>query len=85
MLGGCAVNRVGVRPLVLIAAVAALLAFYPELVDARFRTYKKFYGHIQVGMTREQVLAAMEQRYPTRGRRKRPNILNDTPDSWVSS
>jgi hypothetical protein len=36
-------------------------------------------------MTREQVLAAMEQRYPTRGRRKRPNILNDTPDSWVSS
>ncbi len=56
------------------------LAFHPELVDGRFRTYKRFYRDIQVGMTREQVLAAMEQRYPTNGLRKRPKILNDTPE-----
>lgn len=55
-------------------------AFHPELVDGRFRTYKRFYGDIQIGMSREQVLAAMEQRYPADGSRKRPKILNDTPD-----
>ena len=56
------------------------LAFHPELVDGRFRTYKRFYRDIQVGMTREQVLATMEQRYPTNGPRKRPKILNDAPE-----
>ena len=56
------------------------LVFHPELIDGRFRTYKRFYGDIRVGMTREQVLAAMEQHYPTNGPRKRPKILNDTPE-----
>ena len=56
------------------------LAFHPELVDGRFRTYKRFYHDIQVGMTREQVLAAMEQRYPTNGARLRPKIMNDSAD-----
>jgi hypothetical protein len=56
------------------------LAFCPELVDGRFSTYKRFYGDIQVGMTREQVLAAMDQRYPTNGARKRPKIMDDTPE-----
>jgi hypothetical protein len=56
------------------------LAFHPELVDGRFRTYKRFYRDIQVGMTRDQVLTAMEQRYPTNGPRKLPTILNDTPE-----
>jgi hypothetical protein len=67
--------------LVFIAPAGYLfLAFHPELIDGRFRTYKRFYGDIQVGMTREQVLAAMEVRYPTNGPRKRPKILNDTPE-----
>jgi hypothetical protein len=61
-------------------AGCVFLAFHPELVDGRFRTYKRFYRDIQVGMTREQVLAAMEQRYPTNRLRKRPTILNDTPE-----
>jgi len=56
------------------------LAFHPELVDGRFRTYKRFYRDIQMGMTREQVLATMEQCYPTNGSRKRPKILSDTPE-----
>ena len=53
------------------------LAFHPEWVDARFRTYKAFYSDIQVGMTREQVLVAMERRYPTDQPRKRPKIMED--------
>src|SRR5947207_9437469 len=49
-----------------------ILALNPALVDGRFRTYKQFYTDIEVGMTREQVLAAMDQRYPAAGARKRP-------------
>ena len=56
-------------------------ALHPELVDGRFRTYKNFYQDIQVGMTREQVLAAMERRYPKDGPRKRPKIMGDTPEA----
>lgn len=62
----------------LLPAVNVLLAFCPELVDGRFRTYKKFYSDIQIGMTREQVLSAMERRYPADGLRKRPKIMDDT-------
>lgn len=57
------------------------LGFYPQLVDGRFRTYKAFYRDIQVGMTREQVLVVMEKRYPPDGRRKRPEIMDNTPQS----
>lgn len=57
------------------------LLFHPEWVDSRFRTYKKFYRDIQVGMTRGQVLAALEERYPANGPRQRPMIIDDTPRS----
>ncbi|HOX55354.1 MAG TPA: hypothetical protein P5205_01565 [Candidatus Paceibacterota bacterium] len=78
---GLVIAMMLVLALVFIApAGCVFLAFHPELVDGRFRTYKRFYRDIQVGMTREQVLAAMEQRYPTNGPRKRPTILNDTPE-----
>lgn len=56
-------------------------ALHPEWVDRRFRAYKAFYQEIQVGMTREQVLAAMERRYPKDGPRKRPKIMGDTPEA----
>jgi hypothetical protein len=38
--------------------------FHPELVDGLFRTYKAFYGDIQIGMTRDEVFAALDRRYP---------------------
>jgi hypothetical protein len=67
--------------LVLIAPTAyVFLAFHPELVDGRFRTYKAFYRDIQIGMTREQVYSALERRYPKDGPRQRPKVLNDTPE-----
>ena len=55
-----------------------LLALHPEWVDARFRTYKAFYRDIEIGMTREEVLAAMERRYPANGARKRPRLWFDS-------
>jgi hypothetical protein len=55
----------------------ALLA-NPGLIDARFRVYQQFYRNIEVGMSREQVLEAMERRYPATGERKRPKIMEDS-------
>ena len=57
-----------------------LATLHPEWVDGRFRTYKAFYRDIQVGMTRDQVFSALDRRYPKEGPRKRPKILNDTPE-----
>jgi hypothetical protein len=79
-------SRLGTATLVVLALVFIapagyiFLAFHPELVDGRFRAYKRFYRDIQVGMTREQVLATMELHYPTNGRRKPPKVLNDKPE-----
>ncbi|RYD75028.1 MAG: hypothetical protein EOP84_18945 [Verrucomicrobiaceae bacterium] len=84
----CIVRSGGVRASMIVLAFVLLfpagfmfLALHPELVDGRFRTYKAFYRDIQIGMPREQVLAAMEQRYPADGPRKRPKIMDDTPTS----
>ena len=54
--------------------------FHPELVDGRFRTYKAFYGDIQIGMTRDEVFAALDRRYPKSGARQRPKVMEDTAD-----
>lgn len=61
--------------------VLLLAALKPELVDVRFRTYKDFYNDIEKGMTRGEVLAAMERRYPPSGSRQRPHIAWDEPFS----
>ncbi|HKP35529.1 MAG TPA: hypothetical protein VJT71_01630 [Pyrinomonadaceae bacterium] len=57
-----------------------ILALNPALIDGRFRAYKQFYKDIEVGVTREQVLAAMDRRYPATGPRKRPKIMDNTPN-----
>jgi hypothetical protein len=69
-----------VLALVFLAPAAYVFqAFHPELVDGRFRTYKAFYRDIQLGMTREQVFAAFEHRYPQGGPRQRPKLMQDEP------
>lgn len=66
---------------VLLAPAGLLAAIYnPWLVDARFRTFRQFYHDIRPGMTREDVLVAMERRYPEGGPRKRPTIMVDEPE-----
>jgi len=52
-----------------------LVAMHPEWVDARFRTYKDFYGGIQLGMTRDEVMGLQTQFYPTGGPRQKPQII----------
>jgi hypothetical protein len=64
-----------------VPGIYLFLAFHPELVDGRFRAYKAFYADIKVGMTRDQVIAAMEKRYPKNGKRQRPTIIGDTPEA----
>ncbi len=63
--------------ILLVPAGYVFLAMNPWLVDSRFRTYRAFYKDIQVGMTREQVLAAMARRYPKDGPRMPPKIMDD--------
>jgi hypothetical protein len=84
----CMVRSGGVRALMIVLALVFLLpaayvfvVFHPELVDGRFRTYKAFYSDIQIGMTRDEVLAVLDRRYPKAGARLRPKVMDDTQDS----
>lgn len=61
-------------------AAYVYLAFHPELIDARYRTYKAFYGDIREGMTREEVLSLVDRHYPLSGPRQPPKIMQDTPE-----
>jgi|SRR5882672_1162819 len=81
----CVARRGGMKALMIVLAVVFLLptvyvflAFHPELVDGRFRTYKALYQDIQIGMTRDEVFAAIDRRYPKSGSRQRPKTLGDT-------
>lgn len=58
-----------------------LLMLKPELIDARFRTYKAFYRDIEIGMKREDVDALLERRYPAGGERQRPMLMNNAADA----
>jgi hypothetical protein len=84
----CTVRSGGVRALMIVLALVCLIpagfvlvALHPELVDGRFRTYKAFYRDIQIGMTRDEVLAVLDQHYPASGARQRPKIMEDEPES----
>lgn len=58
-----------------------LVSVNPEWVDARFRSYKDFYEGIQLGMTREEVMALQMQLYPAEGPRRPPHIMVDEIES----
>jgi hypothetical protein len=79
------------RAFLFIAAVALLapsalvtIALKSELVDARFRTFKKFYSDIHVGMTRAEVMTLLSRHYPLNGKRHAPTI-QDNPISKTES
>ena len=50
----------------------------PELVDGRFRTYKRLYRDICVGMSRSEVIELVDRHYPAGGNRPRPRIIKDS-------
>jgi len=65
----------------LIPAAFMVLAMNPWLVDSRYRTYRAFYRDIQLGMTRDEVIALIDRHYPLTGARQRPKVLNDDSSS----
>jgi hypothetical protein len=78
------VRSIGLKVLLVLIAVLTLvpaglvaLVIYPEWVDARFRSYKTFYADIQLGMTREEVMAVQAKLYPEGGPRLKPRIIVD--------
>lgn len=76
------VHRVILAAVALLCALPALYIFallHPELIDARFRAYKAFYSDIREGMTRDDVFALLERRYPPNGPRQRPKVMSDEP------
>ena len=79
--GGLRVLMIVLAWVFLLPAASVFLAFHPELVDGRFRTYKAFYSDIQIGMTRDDVFAVLDRLYPKEGARQRPKVMGDTPDS----
>jgi len=65
----------------LVPAAYLLIAMNPGLFDSRFRAYKAFYRDIQLGMTRDDVMALVERHYTKSGARQRPKIMSDDSTS----
>lgn len=63
----------------LLSSWLAVAAYASHWINSRHRAYRAFYQHIEVGMSREQVLANMEALYPSEDPRKRPRLIVDEP------
>lgn len=75
--------KAGLISLTLVALVSVfwvLNGFLPEVFDARFRAYRAFYCDIEAGMTRADVFATLDRRYPRSGPRQLPKVMADEPD-----
>jgi hypothetical protein len=77
--GVARVSMIGLGLVFLLPAAYVFLAFHPELVDGRFRTYKAFYRDIQIGMSRDEVFGVLDRHYPKSGARQRPKVMEDEP------
>lgn len=82
------VRRIGLKVLLVLIAILTLapaglvvVTMYPEWVDARFHCYKAFYDGIQLGMTRDEVMAVQAKLYPDNGARQKPRIIVDEVES----
>lgn len=64
--------------ILLVPAGFVITLLKPELVDARFRTYKRLYSDIEVGMSRTEVMGLVEKHYPDEGRRLPPKLLENS-------
>jgi hypothetical protein len=60
-----------------------VLGVWPELVDARFRTFKRLHSALEVGMLRQEILDEVERRYPAEGPRRRPAVLFNADERWI--
>lgn len=64
----------------LLPSLLVVAVRHPELVDARFRTFKRFHAEIRVGMTRTEVMDLVGRHYPAGGVRLAPTVMADTPE-----
>ena len=64
----------------LLPSLLVVAVRHPELVDARFRTFRRFHAEIRVGMTRTEVMDLVGRHYPAGGVRWRPTVMEDTPE-----
>ncbi len=55
-----------------------IAALKPELIDARFRTYKNLYKEINIGMSRADVMSLIVHNYPAEGKRLPPIVLENS-------
>lgn len=62
-----------------VPGLQAVLAYHPELVDDRFRTYKQFFAELRPGMTHDDVLFIEQKYYPSGGERDLPLLATDSP------
>ncbi|KAA3614233.1 MAG: hypothetical protein DWQ01_00590 [Planctomycetota bacterium] len=53
------------------------LAFKPELIDGRYRTFKAFYRDLKVGMNRSEVEQLIDRYYSLDSGRLRPTVMKD--------
>lgn len=60
-----------------------VLCVWPELVDARFRSFKRLHSALQVGMERQEILDEVERCYPAGAARRRPVVLFDDERHWM--
>lgn len=60
------------------------LAMKPELVDGRYRSFKKFYRRIEIGMNREEVFRIQGICYPANGSRQAPQMAAGLHDVWFT-
>lgn len=62
-----------------VPGLQAVLAYHPELVDERFRTYKEFFEDVRPGMSHDDVLFTEQKYYPANGERDLPRLATDSP------
>ncbi|CAN5567132.1 hypothetical protein BH09VER1_BH09VER1_48430 [soil metagenome] len=62
-----------------VPALQAVLAYHPELVDNRFRTYKEFFADLHPGMNHDDILFTEQKYYPSGGERELPKLATDSP------
>lgn len=62
-----------------VPGLQAMLAYHPELVDDRFRTYKEFFTDLRPGMSHDDVLFTEQKYYPVNGERDLPRLATDSP------
>ena len=64
----------------LIPSAILFIGRNPWLVDARYRTFQLFYWNIRMDMSRQEVIAEMQNWYPPDEPRMAPKIEEDSAD-----